>query len=148
MLDPDQFLSGSVNGAMSTAITPVPEGEFQAVATDVTLREFEYRRGDKAGTTGYALDVTWEISDDNVRTQLGRTPTVRQSMILDLNGDALDMSDGKNVGLGKLRKAVGQNQEGRPWSPVMLKGAVAVIQVKQRMDGDTIYTDVARVAAA
>ncbi len=148
MLDPDQLLSGSVSGSMSTAITPVPEGEFHAVVADVALREFQYRNGPKAGTTGYALDVTWEVSDDAVRSQLSRTPTVRQSMILDLNGDALDMSDGMNVGLGRLRKAVNQNQEGRPWSPVMLKGAVGVIQVKHRMDGETIYTDVARVAAA
>jgi hypothetical protein len=148
MLDIDQFLSGSVNGANSTALTPVPEGEFQAVVKDVALRDFTYKKGPNAGLTGYALDITWEILDSQVKEQLKREPTVRQSMILELNGDALDMGEGRNVGLGKLRSALKQNDAGRPWAPSMLKGAVAIVQTKQRMDGDTIYTDVARVAAA
>lgn len=148
MLDPDQLLSGSVQGANSTSLTPVPEGEFQAMISDVALRDFQYKKGPQSGMTGYALDITWEINDAALKEQLKRSPTVRQSMILDLNGDSLDMSEGRNVALGRLRAAVKQNEPGRPWSPVQLKGAVAVIQTKQRMDGETIYTDVARVAAA
>lgn len=147
MLNPDELLSSSVSGAMSTNLAPIPEGEFHAVITDVVLRDFTYRKGENSGMTGYALDVSWEINDDQVREQLKRTPTVRQSMILDLNGDSLDLSEGRNVALGRLRKATNQNEPGKPWSPNMLKGAVAIIQTKQRMDGDTIYTDVARVAA-
>jgi hypothetical protein len=148
MLDPDQLLSGSVTGANSTALSPIPEGEFNAVIQDVTLRDFVYKKGDKTGQTGYALDINWEINDEKLRLELKRTPNVRQSMILDLNGDAIAMGEGLNVGLGRLRKAVGQNEAGKPWSPLMLKGSVAMIATKQRMDGETIYTDVARVAAA
>jgi len=148
MLDPDQLLSGAVTGANSTTLTPVPEGEFHAVITEVALRDFQYKKGANSGMTGYALDITWEINDSQLKEQLKRSPTVRQSMILDLNGDSLDMGEGRNVALGRLRAAVKQNEAGRPWSPVQLKGAVAVIQTKQRMDGDTVYTDVARVAAA
>lgn len=147
MLDPDQFLSGSIVGANSTALVPIPEGEFQAVIQEVALRDFTYKKGQNSGMTGYALDVTWEINDPQLKEELKRTPTVRQSMILELNGDSLDMGEGRNVGLGKLRAAVKQNEAGRPWSPTMLKGAVAVIQVRQRMDGDNIYSEVKQVAA-
>lgn len=148
MLDPNQLLSGAITGANSTNLSPVPEGEFQATVQSVSIRDFQYKKGENAGLTGYALDVLWEILDPQVKEQLGRVPTVKQSMILDLNGDAIDMSEGKNVGLGRLRAATKQNEAGRPWSPTMLQGSVAIIQTKQRMDGENIYTDVSRVAAA
>ena len=148
MLDPDQLLSGSVTGANSTSLTPIPEGEFKATIQDVVLRSFTVKNGPNSGQTGYALDVSWEILDSQVRDAIGRTPSVRQSMFLDLNGDSLDMGEGKNVNLGRLRAAVKQNESGKPWSPNMLKGAVATILTKQRMEGENIYTDVKQVAAA
>ena len=147
-IDVDQLLAGSVTGANSTTLLPIPEGEFHAVITEVSLRDFQYKKGPNSGMTGYALDITWEINDPQLKEHLKRAPVVRQSMILDLNGDSLDMSEGRNVALGRLRAAVKQNDPGRPWSPNQLKGSVAVIQTKQRMEGETTYTDVARVAAA
>jgi hypothetical protein len=59
------------------------------------------------------------------------------------------MSKGKNVSLGKLREAVGQNKPGKPWSPAHLNGAQLDVLVTHRADKDTgdIYAEVKRVAA-
>jgi hypothetical protein len=96
------------------------------------------------------MSVNWEIKDEDLRRQLDRTPRVRQDIWLDqdANGD-LDYSKGKNVGLGRLREALGQNQPGQAWSPAALKGAgPAMLVVTERPDKDNrdiIYNDVKSV---
>lgn len=78
-------------------------------------------------------------------------PTVYQTIWLDISGSGgLDTSKGKNVGLGKLRDALGQNREGQPWSPGMLVGQVALIRVGHsidKRDNVTVQAEVKAVAA-
>lgn len=147
--DPDAFLNEQVDGAMSTSQAPIPEGEYLAVVSS----------GDKAVVPRQAknsviLDVLWEIQDAQLAEQLGRDRiTVRQSIFLDVTEHGtVDRSKGKNVALGKLRAALGQNDPSRPWSFGMLKGAgPAKIRVTQRQnqdDPDVIYNDVKGVTAA
>ncbi|MGH2638967.1 MAG: hypothetical protein ACRDF4_06765, partial [Rhabdochlamydiaceae bacterium] len=38
---------------------------------------------------------------------------------------AIDFGKGKNVGLGRLREALGQNKIGKPWSFNMIRGSLA-----------------------
>lgn len=147
MLNPEEFLSASVEGASSTSIIPIPEGEYQAAIADVTMRHFLYKKADRAGMTGYSLDVNWEINDAAMAEQIKREPKIRQSCLLDLADGKLDMSEGSNISLGRIRDAVGQN-DGSPWSPNQLIGSVAIIQVNQRMDGEDIYNDVKKVRKA
>lgn len=148
MLNPEEFLSGTVEGASSTQLKPIPAGEFRAVCDNVELKSFEYKKGDRAGETGYRLVLVWHIDDEGLKAELGRNPTMQQSIFLDMKGDSLDMSEGKNVTLGRVRQAVGQNEPGKPWSPLMLKGAVAVLSIKQEVDGEDIRSNIDRVVAA
>jgi hypothetical protein len=64
------------------------------------------------------------------------------------DGASLDLNEGKNVSLGRLRKALDQN-EGK-WNPLMMKGKGPVmIKVSQRSDktDPTIkYAEVNRVS--
>lgn len=142
--DPDSFLDTNVEGALSTHIVPIPEGEYQAFISDVKARQAKESR---------ILDVHYKILDSELEKKLGREEvTVRQSMFLDFTEDgALDNSEGKNVRLGRLREAVGQNT-GKRWSPRQLVGAGPVlIKVTQRVDkedSEQIYNDVTRVATA
>ena len=59
------------------------------------------------------------------------------------------MGKGKNVALGRLREALGQNTPGKPWSFGMLVGQVAKVAVKHRITdaGDT-FAEVKRVLPA
>ena len=74
-------------------------------------------------------------------------PTVRQTIWLDLTeSGSLDFGKGRNVGLGRLRDALGQNETGKPWQPGMMVGGVAKIKVTHsidKRDNETIQANVA-----
>ena len=139
--DPEMFMNQQTTDSNSTTYTPVPEKELQAYIKDV-----------KAGTAGDkpVLNVTWATDDAEAREATGMDePTVRQTIWLDLTPQGgLDMGKGKNVGLGKLREALGQNEPGQPWAPGMLFGQAAMISVKHRAGKDgEVFADVKAVAA-
>lgn len=148
--DPDSFLNEAVDGALATTFEPIPEGEYLAVISSgekaITVRQTE------KGST--ILDISWEIQDAELAETLGRTTlSVRQSIFLDMTpNNTLDRGKGKNVTLGRVRAALGQNDPSKPWSFGMLKGAgPAMIKVGQRsnpQDDSIIYNDVKAVTAA
>lgn len=76
-------------------------------------------------------------------------PSVRQTLWLDTTeSGGLDFGKGKNVGLGRLREALGQNAPGKPWAPGMLVGGVAKVKVSHsidKRDNVTINADVKAV---
>lgn len=137
----------------STELIKVPEGEYIAVTEPITaesFKEFDIRRGERAGTKGLKINVTWMINDDSgaLKEMLGRPPKVTQGIMLDRGPQGLEMGKGKNVGLGRLREALGQNKTGIPWSWSMLGGQVAKIKVKHRIDGADTYVEVSDVTSA
>ena len=148
------FLNLTTNESLSTELLAVPEGEYLAVSGPVSadnIRDFDIRRGVNAGNKGYAFDLEWDVNDDGgaLKAYLGRSPKVRQSIMLDINKDgALEMGKGRNVGLGRLREALGQNLMGKPWSFSNLGGQVAKIKVKHRVDNGRTYVEVADVTKA
>lgn len=133
--DPEIFLATTTEESLSTQYVPVPEGEFQAVITKIDARN---PKGNAI------LDVTWEIDDEGVRAETGMDhPTCRQSVFLDMNDNgSLATGKGKNVQLGRLREALGQNNPNQPWAPSMLEGNVARVTVSHRMYEGNIFADV------
>lgn len=134
VFNPDDFLNQTITGSLDTKREPVPEGEWTA-AVDDGSNALKFR----TLTNGQViLDVNWNILDDQLKANLGRDKlTVRQSIFLDLTADGkLDNAKGKNVDLGRVREALGQNFSDRPWGVAMLKGAgPAKIKVTVR-DGE------------
>lgn len=122
----------------STQNIPIPEGEFKAIVDKIGFR---------TPKSSLILDVTWKIDDPAVTAATGiDNPQIRQSIFLDTNDNGgLDFGKGKNVNLGRLRDALGQNNSGQPWSFGMLVGQVAKVKVKHRQDGENTYTDVSGV---
>jgi len=139
--DPSTFLDLTVTDPNSTVMTPVPEGEFTAIAGEPVIRQWTSKDGTKSGL---ALDIPWEVDDASVKAALGREKvTVKQGLMLDLNPQGgLDTGKGMNVSLGRLREAVGLNTAGQSFSFRMLQGKVAKISVKHRLDGEQVYSDV------
>ena len=139
VFDPDTFMSMSTEEADETSFRPIPEGEFNAVITKIEGRT---PKGNSI------LDVTWAIDDEAVRAETGmENPSVRQSLFLDITSSGgLERGPNKNVQLGRLRAALGQNNPGQPWSPSMLEGQVAKVSIKQRIVDENIYADVKGVA--
>lgn len=143
MFDNDTFLGTSIEGEMSTESTPIPVNEYQAFVKGIGSRSSE-----KDGKTYVMLDITWQIDDGSgeVEAATGReTNSCRQTIFLDmLDSGALDLGKGRNVQLGKLREAVGQNSGA--WSPSMLEGSVARIRIEHRMNDGNTYADVKGVS--
>lgn len=141
--NPDTFLNTEVKGPMETKFTPVPENDDGYVASIESISA----RNPKDDV--FILDVNWNIHDDDLKAKMGRDKIlVRQSVFLDYEDGRLQFGENKNVQLGRLREAVGQNT-GKPWSPHMLIGAgPARIKTKNRHveETDDWYTDVKRVA--
>jgi hypothetical protein len=141
----EAFMQTSTKQSNDTKLIPVPQGDRPAMVKKILFRD-----GVKDGVAWVAMDLIWHVLDDESKKTTGMdTPTVKQSIFLDLTAEgALDMSKGKNVQLGKVREALGQNKEGRAWSPGQLQGVPATILVSHRPDektGDT-YADVKAVA--
>jgi len=141
--DPDLFMNTQTTDANDTKFVPIPEGEYPAYVDNIEAR----RAGDKP-----VLELKWVINDEGVRAETGlEKPMVRQTIWLDLTEQGgLDSGKGKNIGLGKVREALGQNQSGRPWSPGMLIGANAFVKVGHRAGKEPgeVFADVKAVTAA
>lgn len=139
--DADNFMNTQSTESNATKVIPVPPGEYNAIIKDLKLRDAKDNK---------VMDVIWEIDSQAARDATGRKEVqVRQSLFLDFNeGGGLSFAEGKNVALGRLRQALNQNNKGQPWSPAMLKGGVAKINVTHRMDKDTgdVFDQVSKVA--
>lgn len=143
--DPQAFLDASVTEANDTKIIPVPQGEYMGIIDKITPRTWQSKDGTQSGV---AIDILWLVEDADVKAFLGRdTVTVKQGLMLDtLSTGALDMSKGKNVGLGRLREALNLNQPGQPFSFGMLPGNAGKISVSHRISGEDTFAEVKSVA--
>lgn len=149
--DADKFLNQSISTPMSTSTVPIPEGEYKAIIDDgekaITFREGRLT-ADGTEVSPQCV-ILFSILDDNLKIHMNRDKVmVPLTLWLDTDGDKLDTREGKNVGLGRLRKALDQNDGA--WNPNMLKGkGPLMIKVGQRSDKQdpTIkYSEVTRVA--
>lgn len=142
MFDAQSFLDAAVTQSNDTRIIPCPIGEYHGIINDVKPRQWQSKDGTQ---TGIALDVLWSIEDSGVQEFLGRKEViVKQGIMLDINPNTggLDMSSGKNVGLGRLREAVGLNEAGSPFAFNMLPGQSAKVSVNHRIAGDDTFAEV------
>src|SRR5512147_1949483 len=131
VFDPEAFMNSTTDAASETKYTPVPGGDYRPLIDDVKLR---------VAKEPMILDVTWQLLEvpQDVLDVLGRDKAlVRQSLFLDIENGVLATGANRNVQLGRVREAVGQNQSGQVWSPRMLKGAGPAqlrLEVKPRKD--------------
>ena len=151
MFDKDTFLQTETTGAMSTVFKPMPEHEALAVIADIEIKTGTIKKGDRAGETWVMFSVKYEVDSDEAREATNMdTPTVRQSLFVDINDDGmLDTSEGRNIDLGRLRLACNQNGDG-PWSPMQMVGCPVMIFIGQRPDendADKIYNEVKATTA-
>lgn len=142
--DADTFLDQEVEGANSTQRLTCDEGVYDGIVDSLQVTP-----GEKDGRPWARLAIMWSIIDQGVLDTLKRDKAiVRQEFFLDLDDNGqIDMSEGRNVALGKVRKATGTN-EGR-FNLRMLEGRGAKVHVVKTVDkaGDP-RNDVRSVAAA
>ena len=145
--DPNTFLNMTVEETNDTKIIPCPAGEYLAVAEKVDIKSWAARDG---SSSGLKVEILWDIADENVKAMLGRDSVkVQQQQMLDLTDTGnLDMAKGKNVGLGRIREALGLNVAGQPFSFGMIQGRMAKVIVSHRAVGEDLYAEIKKIAAA
>lgn len=145
--DPSSFLNQSFDEALDTKVVPCPVGEYVALAEKVDIKQWAARDG---SSSGLKLEILWDIQDENVKALLGRdTVRVPQQQMLDLTETgALDFGKGKNVGLGRIREALGLNTPGEPFAFSMIQGRMAKVSVSHRINGEDIYHEIKKIASA
>lgn len=145
--DVQAFLDQTVEGTNDTKKVPCPAGDFTGIVDKVAARSWQAK--DDPTKSGMTLDVSWIIEDESAKSVTGRDKVVvRQGIMLDLTDEGkLDMGKGKNIGLGRLREALGLNNGG-PFSFAMMVGRMAKVSVSHRMGetSDDIYDEIKKVA--
>ena len=146
--DPATFMNTETEGVMETRYTPIPADDYTATIDDVVVREVTNDRG-----SSILLDVTHLVHAPELAQKMGmERPTVRQGIFLDINpSGVVELGPNKNVKLGRLREAVGQNKPG-PWNFAKLKGAgplkITVSVKPDKDDARIMYNRVERTLAA
>jgi hypothetical protein len=148
--DVETFMNSvSIDSPLSTATIAVDEGDYKATIDHTELVKPSIMPSGQLGSPQFV--IFWEILDEALKLKLERDKViVRQTIWLDVSPDgSFDTSRGKNVGLGRLREALGvNNQPGNPFKG--LDGRMALVKVKQRSDPDNPeqkYAEVRKVAA-
>ena len=134
-----------VSGALDTKLPLIPAGEYPAQVTKIEGRNLETKNG-----TRTVVDITWGIDDAGVKAETNLdNPTCRQTLWLDLTDSGkLDTGQAKNVGLGRLREALGMNDG--EFNFDMLLGQMAMVSVihnPSKDDPETIYANINKVGA-
>ncbi len=151
--DPETFMDTSFDqGSMSTSIILPPAQDWTASISKLTARKFTMK---DSGEDRATLDIQWCIENESCQKATNQDKSfAKQTLWLDFktvnSQTVLDFDEGKNVGLGRLREALGQNKKGAKWQPGMLLGGVGLIKVIHRPDKndpETKYAEVTRVAA-
>lgn len=145
--DPNTFLNQTVDSALDTKVVPCPAGEYLALAEKVDIKTWSSKDG---SSSGLKLEILWDIQDEAVKALLGRDSVkVNQQQILDLTEEGgLDVGKGKNVGLGRIREALGLNVPGEPFAFPMLQGRMATVTVSHRINGEDIHAEIKKIAKA
>jgi len=145
--DPATFLNQTFEGQLDTKMIPCPAGEYLALADKVEVKTWSSKDG---SSSGLKLEIIWDIQDENVKKLLDRDSVkVKQDQMLDLTETgALDMGKGKNIGLGRIREALGMNNKGEPFAFSMIAGRMAKVIVSHRPVGEDLFPEIKKIAAA
>lgn len=152
--DPAAYEQAVTEDSSSTTLTPIPAGEYLANIKGTKFRTITQK---KSGEESLMFDVQFAILDDTgaLKERIGRDPIVTHGYFVDTvlgpDGKAqIDFNKGKNVWLGRLREALGQNVPGMRWSFPMLLNQVCRITVIEdpAKDSDDIYNRVKSVGRA
>ena len=158
----ENFLDSVTSEVFADKFTPVPAGDYtngRVKPNSLTIRSVDF----KNGRFGKELELEILIDDEAAKAATGMAePSVRWRSLLDFTRDltADDVAPGaalpplasgtnKNVKLGALRSALGQNTA--PWSFRNLDGAgpipnVKVKHVQDKRDAEKVYAEVAAVS--
>jgi hypothetical protein len=120
----EEFLQTPVEEALSTVSLKIPPNDYKGM-----IAKPEHISMGFTPKGSPVLEVWWTLDAPEVSEQIGKdTLMVRQTLYLDLTAaKRLDTSKGRNVQLGRLREALGQNGPGK-WNYNDMVGVPALVK--------------------
>lgn len=146
--NPELFLDMEADvPTLDTKRPNVPDGDYPGVIAEVKKPE----PITIDGQAQFKITVIVKLDVSSVKEIVGVDSVMRRyDGWLDLKAEGgLDFGSGKNIFLGKLREATGQNRPG-PWRAGMLVGQPALFKVKNKADKNDqskIYDNIVDVAS-
>lgn len=140
--DPAAFKATVVEGQFETHTTPLPEDTYIAAIGETAIRAIKIDN-----EVSILCDVPFNVDDEALAERLGLNRLqVTQGFFLDLDKKGnLEFGPNKNIRLGKLRDALGQNSD-KAWNFGMLDGAGPLkIKVIKKPDKDDSSIEYNRV---
>jgi len=146
MFDPDNFINAEVNSELDTKSIPAPEGDYAIKI--VKLKARAWAKKDDPTINGVAIDVTCEVVDQNILSDIGLEKLIVMGSIpLEIAEDGKSLAEGKgrNVALGRFREACDINRPGMPNSSAI--GCIVLGRVGHDvLEDGTIIAKVKRFA--
>ena len=140
--DPQVLEETIIDVPNATFIVPIPDDEYNGLIDDFKIRSVKTSDG-----VVPVVDVYWNIPDEKLQKLLDREKVIaKQSIWIDLDAQgSIAVGPSDNVGLGRLRAAVGLNKKG--FSFPQLRGAgparILVVQKKNSETGE-IFSNVVK----
>ena len=130
--DANTFINQGVGFAMPDEYPAHPEGDYPGTCVD-------YKVVPPEGDRSPFIETNWRLDG------VSGAP-IRYTVWLDVdaNGQPLQ-GDDKNVSLGQLRSALGQNNPGQQWTPEMLRNGRALCHIGPKKGRFQNITRVARL---
>lgn len=151
--DPQEFMAQTVNETFADRRTPIDAKDYDNAYIKVGSVEFRGGVGEKSGKAWRRVEMYFQIDDAEQKEKTGLdNPGASYGFFLDVAEDGKTLLTGpnRNVDLGALRKALGQ--EAAPWSFSMLDGAgpvrIRVKHVANNDDSTKVRAEVFAVAKA
>lgn len=128
--DANTFMQQQMDEPLETEFRLVPIGEYQMTIDDFDDKAFQsydftYKSGPNKDLPGtlYNFNCPFVIHDDRVKSEMQRDKVVLRSTVrLDVDEKGqLEFGPNKNIELGRLRAAVGQEAK-KPWGVTDLRG--------------------------
>lgn len=144
--DANTFLDSTISGPTSTERVLVEPGVYSAFVSDL---KSSTGFSEKNNAQWARMDVIFEIEDDHQKERTGRNRILMTyGIMLDLDPETGDLAEGrgKNVKLGKFRKAMGKNDGA--FNPRELMHLYAKVDVKHEIYNNEPQERIANVSAA
>lgn len=149
--DPNIFLNQNIDDAMDTVGWLCPQGEHRAMVGTIDEKAFQTGTSDKNGKDWLMFKPAFLIQDPTIIADSGREQAVvyHNGMFVDIDETTgrIKTEKNANVELGRLRDAVGQNNQ-PGWNFMHLQGAGPVmVKVAHVPDKNNPEKKYARVVA-
>ncbi|TXH57422.1 MAG: hypothetical protein E6Q97_04490 [Desulfurellales bacterium] len=150
--DPQVFAQTAIKAQLDTEIIPCPVGDYKFTIIKVDFRQNKGAKEETKDRVFTSCDVTCELDiglyPEVVEATKRDKIILRHGFLLDINEETglLDVEAGKNVNLGRLREAVGQNDDSE-WTFNQLIGQPIIGHVTHRtMPNGNATAEIDRVA--